>query len=84
MARCIYCGSDQVAGQRRRLYCVVCGQEQPRAKRRKLRARRDLDELIKSRVGDGHDYEPSGYGQMSRVCGLAQWVHHPGFTPRVE
>jgi hypothetical protein len=70
MARCIYCGNDRVVGRRRRLHCQVCGQEQPRAERRKLRTRRDLDEMINTRVADGHDYEPSGYGQMCGCVGL--------------
>jgi hypothetical protein len=83
MEPCIYCGSDRVRGRRSgKKTCSACGQEQPR-RNRKLESRQALDEFIRGKVGDDHDYDASGYGPC-RVCGLAEFLHHPGFSRRQE
>jgi hypothetical protein len=83
MARCIFCGSRQMEGGRLgRATCLGSGQEQPKPGERNRQARLELDELIRERVGDQHDYVPSGRGKQCLECGLAEWLHHPGFTRR--
>lgn len=62
---------------RRRL--LTADQEELRPEERKWRARHDLEDFIRARVGDDHEYEASGHGPC-RVCRLTEWVHHPGFS----